>query len=168
MNKEILVWKTTLIFITVAAIPRALRINDISKATQEDNDLCALRDEVQTDHWPTSSQLRLYKHINDEITVDFHSKGIITGNTKSDPLVVTTTGCKHCTNSHSNPQAEPMQSPPMPDHQWEKVKIGFHSPFESGHYMLVAIDCYSRFPEVEVLKSLFRRRKLFPSFTQYL
>ena len=40
----------------------------------------------------------------------------------------------------------------MSDHPWEHVKIDFCGPFPSGHYLLVIIDCYSRFPEVETLK----------------
>jgi hypothetical protein len=64
---------------------------------------------------------------------------------------------EHClacqANSHPNPP-EPIQSPPMPDHPWEKVKVDFYGPLPSGHYAVVVIDCYSRFPEVEILKSI--------------
>jgi uncharacterized membrane protein len=42
----------------------------------------------------------------------------------------------------------------MPDRPWEKVKVDFYGPLPSGHYVLVVIDCYSRFPEVETLKSI--------------
>lgn len=48
---------------------------------------------------------------------------------------------------------EPLLSTPMPTRPWEHVKIDFCGPFPSGHYILVIIDCYSRFPEVEILKS---------------
>ncbi|CAB3993128.1 Retrovirus-related Pol poly from transposon [Paramuricea clavata] len=55
----------------------------------------------------------------------------------------------------SNTDADkPIQSPPMPDRPWEKVKVDFYGPLPSGHYVLVVIDCYSRFPEVETLKSI--------------
>ena len=47
----------------------------------------------------------------------------------------------------------PLQSTAMPNHPWEEIKVDFCGPFPSGHYLLVAIDCYSRFPEVEILKS---------------
>ncbi len=36
----------------------------------------------------------------------------------------------------------------------EKVKVDFYGPPPSGHYAVVVIDCYSRFPEVEILKSI--------------
>ena len=39
-------------FITVAAVPTALTLNDITKAMQEDTALCALRDAIQTGYWP--------------------------------------------------------------------------------------------------------------------
>jgi transposase InsO family protein len=42
----------------------------------------------------------------------------------------------------------------MSDHPWEKVKVDFYRPLPSGHYAVVVIDCYSRFPEVEILKSI--------------
>ena len=48
---------------------------------------------------------------------------------------------------------EPLQSLPMPNRPWDKVKIDFYGPLPSGHYALVVIGCYSRFPEVEILKS---------------
>ena len=41
----------------------------------------------------------------------------------------------------------------MPKRPWDEVKVDFCSPFPSGHYLLVVIDCYSRFPKVEILKS---------------
>ena len=42
----------------------------------------------------------------------------------------------------------------MPDHPWEIVKVDFYGPLPSEHYAVVVIDCYSRFPEVEILKSI--------------
>ena len=35
----------------------------------------------------------------------------------------------------------------------ERSKIDFCGPFPSGHYVLVVIDVYSRYPEIEILKS---------------
>ena len=40
-----------------------------------------------------------------------------------------------------------------PNSPWEKVSIDFCGPLPSGDYLLVVIDDYSRFPEVEILKS---------------
>ena len=41
----------------------------------------------------------------------------------------------------------------VPSHAWNEVKIDFCGPFPSGHYVLVVIDIYSRYPEIEILKS---------------
>ena len=62
-------------------------------------------------------------------------------------------GCLACQSLAQPNPPEPLQSTPMPHHPWEHVKIDFCGPFPSGHSLLVIIDCYSRFPEVEILKS---------------
>ena len=54
--------------------------------------------------------------------------------------------------SQPNPP-EPLQSMPMPSHAWNEIKIDFCGPFPSGHYVLVVIDVYSRYPEIEIIKS---------------
>ena len=36
----------------------------------------------------------------------------------------------------------------------DKLKIDFYDPLPTGQYILVILDCYSRFPEVEVLSSI--------------
>jgi hypothetical protein len=66
-------------FVTVAAVPSALTLSDISKATREDKDLCTLREAVETGHWVNNSQLEPYKYIKDEITVDFHNNVLLRG-----------------------------------------------------------------------------------------
>ena len=62
-------------------------------------------------------------------------------------------GCLACQSLAQPNPPEPLQSTPMPHHPWEHVKIDFCGPFPSGNSLLVIIDCYSRFPEVEILKS---------------
>ena len=49
--------------------------------------------------------------------------------------------------------AEPLQMTETPNSPWEKVSIDFCGPLPSGDYLLVVIDDYSQFPEVEILKS---------------
>ena len=48
---------------------------------------------------------------------------------------------------------EPLKMSELPEGPWQKVDIDFCGPFPSGDYLLVAIDEYSRFPEVEITKS---------------
>ena len=41
----------------------------------------------------------------------------------------------------------------LPDYPWQKVSIDFCGPFQSGHYILVVVDEYSRYPAIEILTS---------------
>ena len=41
----------------------------------------------------------------------------------------------------------------MPSHAWNEIKIDFCGPFPSGHYVLVVIDVYSCYPQMEIIKS---------------
>jgi len=48
---------------------------------------------------------------------------------------------------------EPLKMTPLPDGPWSEVAVDFSGPFKNGDYLLVVIDEYSRFPEVEVVTS---------------
>ena len=41
----------------------------------------------------------------------------------------------------------------MPDAPWDKVHVDFYGLLPSGEYFLVVIDRYSRYPEVEIIRS---------------
>ena len=41
----------------------------------------------------------------------------------------------------------------MPDGPWQKIHTDFYGPLPSGEYLLVVIDRYSRYPEVEIVHS---------------
>ena len=41
----------------------------------------------------------------------------------------------------------------MPTSQWKVLNIDVYRPLPTGEYLLVVIDRYSRFPEVEVVSS---------------
>ena len=45
---------------------------------------------------------------------------------------------------------EPLAMTDMPTGPWEIVHLDFYGPLPSGDYLLVVIDRYSRFPEVEI------------------
>ena len=51
------------------------------------------------------------------------------------------------------PPQEPISGTTMPKGPWETVHIDFYGPLPTGEYLLVAIDRYSRYPEVEVVRS---------------
>ena len=48
---------------------------------------------------------------------------------------------------------EPLHSVAMPDGLWEKVNIDFKGALPSGQYLLVIIDSYSLYTEVEIVSS---------------
>ena len=64
------------------------------------------------------------------------------------------TELEHCLACQATAQPnhpEPIKTAPMPNRPWDKVKIDFYGPLPTGQYILVVIDCYSRFPEIEIL-----------------
>ncbi len=52
-----------------------------------------------------------------------------------------------------SPPQEPISGTTTPKGPWETVHIDFYGPLPTGEYLLVAIDRYSRYPEVEVVRS---------------
>ena len=62
--------------------------------------------------------------------------------------------CVACQATGQLSQPEPLRSTPLPNKAWDKLKIDFYGPLPTGQYILVVLDCYSRFPEVEVLSSI--------------
>ncbi|XP_046746420.1 uncharacterized protein K02A2.6-like [Diprion similis] len=49
---------------------------------------------------------------------------------------------------------EPMTRTTLPSGPWELVSMDFLGPLPSGHYLLVLVDYYSRFYEVEIMMSI--------------
>ena len=67
------------------------------------------------------------------------------------------TELEHCLACQATAQPnhpEPIKTAPMPNSPWDKVKIDFYGPLPTGQYILVVIDCYSRFPEIEILTTI--------------
>eukprot|EP00794_Sanderia_malayensis_P019334 gene19334-biopygen16221 len=48
---------------------------------------------------------------------------------------------------------EPLRMTEMPSAPWHKINIDFFGPLPSGDLLLVIIDRYSRYPEVEIVRS---------------
>ncbi|XP_028416022.1 uncharacterized protein K02A2.6-like [Dendronephthya gigantea] len=61
--------------------------------------------------------------------------------------------CIPCQATSQNVTPEPLQMTTLPTAPWSQVSTDFCGPFPSGDYLLVVIDDYSRYPEVEVLRS---------------
>ena len=47
----------------------------------------------------------------------------------------------------------PLQMTTLPPKPWHTVNVDFCGPFPTGEYLLVVMDVYSRFPEVEIMRS---------------
>lgn len=49
---------------------------------------------------------------------------------------------------------EPLNMTPLPKSPWSELSIDFGGPFPSGESILVVIDDYSRYPEVEIMSTI--------------
>ncbi|CAB4001197.1 PREDICTED: uncharacterized protein K02A2.6-like, partial [Paramuricea clavata] len=61
--------------------------------------------------------------------------------------------CLLCQANGPNSHQEPLRMTMLPPQPWHTVNIDFCGPFLGGSYLLVIIDAYSRFPEVEIVSS---------------
>ncbi|GFO17917.1 transposon ty3-g Gag-Pol polyprotein [Plakobranchus ocellatus] len=52
--------------------------------------------------------------------------------------------CQASVNTHMSP---------LPKRLWDELSVDFAGPFPTGEYLLIVIDDYSRFPEVEIVNS---------------
>ena len=61
--------------------------------------------------------------------------------------------CIPCQAAGNPEPPAPLQTSQMPAGPWKEVTMDFLGPFHSGEYLLAVIDCYSRYPEVEIVSS---------------
>ncbi|XP_033101279.1 uncharacterized protein K02A2.6-like [Anneissia japonica] len=59
--------------------------------------------------------------------------------------------CQSSSSTGSPPESLRMSK--LPESPWKEVSIDFKGPFPTGEYLLVIIDDFSRFPEVEIVSS---------------
>ena len=64
-------------------------------------------------------------------------------------------GCVPCqaANHDPKPVCEPLHMSLLPLGPWQELSVDFCGPFPSGDYLLVVTDDFSRYPEVETLRS---------------
>lgn len=60
--------------------------------------------------------------------------------------------CEGCGLVRKALSPEPVTSTELPSRVWELVAVDYLGPLPSGHYLLVIIDYYSRYYEVEITK----------------
>ena len=61
--------------------------------------------------------------------------------------------CIPCQAVGKPPSQEPLSMTEMPKGPWETLHVDFYGPLPSEEYLLVAVDRYSRYPEVEIVRS---------------
>ena len=61
--------------------------------------------------------------------------------------------CLACAATSSDKSQEPMRMTQLPKSPWTEVSVDFQGPYPSGDYLLVVVDDYSRYPEVEIVSS---------------
>ena len=61
--------------------------------------------------------------------------------------------CIACQANGLKNHSETLQMSILPPEPWHTVHVDFCGPFPTGEYLLVTIDAYSRFPEVEIVQS---------------
>jgi transposase InsO family protein len=62
--------------------------------------------------------------------------------------------CHGCQLVSKGDPPEPLQRSELPTEPWEDIAIDFMGPLPSGHYLLVTVDYYSRYYEVDIMKSI--------------
>jgi len=62
-------------------------------------------------------------------------------------------GCLACQATTSKTAREPLRMTKLPDRPWSEVSIDFFGPLPQGQYLLVVLDDFSRYPEVEITTS---------------
>ena len=61
--------------------------------------------------------------------------------------------CIPCQASINTAKREPLRMSPTPKGPWVQASADFCGPFPTGETVLVVIDAYSKYPEVEIIKS---------------
>ena len=174
--------------LALSAVPKAMTISDIQKATDADKTMQSLRAAIRHNKWDCDL-VKPFRAIKDELIVapqnivlrgsrivvpeslqqqaidiahETH-QGLV--KTKAllrekvwfpgiDKLVKETLDrCIPCQATGQPNPPEPIRMTPMPDGPWQKVHADFYGPLPSGEYLLVLIDRYSRYPEVEIVRS---------------
>lgn len=62
--------------------------------------------------------------------------------------------CEGCRLVSQSERPEPMQRRKLPEAPWQELGIDFLGPLPSGDYLLVVVDYFSRYKEVEILRKI--------------
>ncbi|KAL8593283.1 hypothetical protein ACOMHN_009936 [Nucella lapillus] len=124
------------------SVPKAMTLDEIANATKYDPTLKAVIKSVQTGFWHTPtdtyidvSSYQILKTFREELSVQNNGQVLLFGT-----QLVIPRSLQQCVINIAHE-----------GHQ--EVSIDFCGPFPSGDYLLVVVDAYSRFPEIEILSS---------------
>lgn len=179
-------------YVSTNAVPKAMTLEEVRKATSEDSTLQMLMNAIQIqkhNDWE-SPELRSYKHCRDEFAV--HEGVILRGRRIVLPAILMPKALELAHGSHQGivktkslirekiwfpgidrmieekvkscipcqaaetdgaEKPEPLRMTPLPKGPWQEVSADFLGPLPTGEYLLVVIDEFSRFPEVEVVST---------------
>ena len=62
--------------------------------------------------------------------------------------------CVPCQSATPRTAYEPLNMTPLPETPWRELSTDFYGPLPTGEYLLVIIDEYSRYPVVEIVRSM--------------
>jgi transposase InsO family protein len=62
--------------------------------------------------------------------------------------------CHGCQITSTMPNPEPLKPTQLPSGPWEDLAVDLLGPLPSGHYVLVVIDYYSRYYEIDIIKDI--------------
>ena len=183
-------------FIAPSSIPRAMKIEDVKQATEDDDMMQRVITLCRNGRWfqiqkTDVAMLREYYNVRDELTVTddnilLRGKNVVIpaslinqvvalaheghqGIVKTKELlrskvwfpqmndIAETAGrrCFACQCTQNNkPHLEPMQMSDMPGGAWRNLSMDFLGPLPSGEELMVLVDEYSRFPIVEIIRSV--------------
>ena len=169
-------------FITQNSVPKAMTLQEIINATNADAALTALHDAIKTNKWdsPIVKPFKAVKNEHEEPrgtrivipaalqqrAIDIaHETHLGIEKTKSlirekiwfpqigNQVKNTIAKCTTCQAVGQANPPEPLRITEMPELPWRTVYIDFYCPLPSSEYLLVAVDRYSRFSEVEIIHS---------------
>ena len=174
--------------LALSAVPKAMTMSEIQRATDADKALQSLRAAIRYNMWDCNL-VKPYKDVKDELTItpqniilrgsrivvpeSLQQKAIDIAHDTHQGLVKTKAilrekiwfpgidrlvkenidRCIPCQATGQPNPPEPLQMSDMPQGPWQKVHADFYGPLPSGEYLLVVIDRYSRYPEVEIVRS---------------
>ena len=75
-------------FLTVTAAPPALTVSEVGEATSKDTVLCLVREAIQTGQW-SNTQLKQFKLIKDDLTIDYDNNVLLRGTRIVIPISLT-------------------------------------------------------------------------------